>query len=230
MKIKSSLITQAAGSLGGLTAQNSRSGIVLKGRGIPTKSTSPDAQASRGVFRFLSGRWTSGLTEAQREGWRTYSAQVLRLNKLGDQREIGAKAQFIRSNSPRMRGGAVVVDDAPANFTLDFPPTISAASAGSGAQTITLVYSTSDPWRAEDGAGLFLTLGNSHIRSRAANRFSRRFMAFIPGSSSSPPPGFLITAAPWYIQLNTKVAVFARQCRADGRLSPETRYDVFVGL
>lgn len=230
MKFKSALVSQAAGSIGGLTAQGSRGGMVLKARGLTTNRNSTRQNVSRASFAKINQRWVDTLTASQRDGWDVYAANVPRVNKLGDQTNISGKAHYTRSNVIRMNAGLAVVDDAPTEFTLDEPPILTFTSAGAGAQTVTYTYDTAQEWVTEDGAALICQLSNPHNRSATAFRFTFRLLNAVLGDSGSPPPGFVIAPATWRIETNNAYTLKARISRADGRLGYFSRRDGIVSV
>jgi len=230
MKIKSGLVTQISGSIGGLTGQQSRGGMVLKAKGSVTQRRSTRQLAAQNKFAHLNQRWVEILTPSQREAWAVYASLVPRVDALGDQRFISAKDQYLRSNILRMTAGLAPVDDGPTEMMLDQPPLIIFSSASATTQSVTTAFSVTMPWANETGAALTMQMANPHNRSASAFRFTFRLMAAVLGVTGSPPPAFLISPAPFPIAINQVYTLITRITRADGRLSYFTRFDGQVGI
>ena len=84
MKIKSAIITQASGSVGGFTAAHNQGGLYLRARSIPVNPQTPAQNLVRSFFGGLATRWRQTLTEQQREFWTIYGTTVEYTNPLGD--------------------------------------------------------------------------------------------------------------------------------------------------
>ena len=70
MKFKSALVTQASGSVGGMTFSRNRYGMYTRAKGLPVNPNSEFQQAVRQIFSGLSSAWNGVLTSGQRSGWR----------------------------------------------------------------------------------------------------------------------------------------------------------------
>lgn len=118
---KSQLVTQASGSVGGITFTRTRSGMTLRARSMPVNPNTEYQQRMRSIQSTLAQAWQSTLTDLQRAGWETYAANVPRRNKLGDTIHLTGNTMFIRCNSPRLQADLPLAADAPAEFTLGDP-------------------------------------------------------------------------------------------------------------
>lgn len=123
MKFKSALITQASGSVGGITFATGIGGMFIRARAIPVNPNTPAQNAVRSVLGALTSFWNT-LTDPQRMGWNAYAAQVPLPDTFGDPRLVSGFNHFIRSNSPRLRalGSSAIVSNAPAVFNIGATP------------------------------------------------------------------------------------------------------------
>jgi hypothetical protein len=220
MKIKSALVTQASGSIGGLTASRNRGGLYLRARAMPTNPGTPQQEAVKAIVAQLSNRWVNELDTAGREAWNLYALNVPLPDTLGELRNVGGLAMYVRSNVPRLQTSLPRVDVAPTIFdTGDFSP-FGAPGADASADTFTVSFETTDDWVGEDDAGALIL--SSRPQNVSINYFKNpyRFAAVILGASIGPPTSpftgplaFPVGAA------GQKVFFQVRVSRADGRLS-----------
>lgn len=131
MKFKSALITQASGSIGGMTASRNRGGMYFRSRSIPTDTATDRQNVMRAELGGLVQAWNQALDDGQREAWRLYGQQTPATNVFGDQIQLSGQQQFIRSNAARMQAiasplntsdyGTARVDNAPTLFNTGSP-------------------------------------------------------------------------------------------------------------
>lgn len=107
MKFKSSVLTQASGSVGGLTYAHNRGGMYTRARSIPTNPNTERQQWLRAAFGGRIQAW-SMLTDEERAAWKVYAENTPFTDKLGDQIKLTGQQQFVRSNTPRANARAVV--------------------------------------------------------------------------------------------------------------------------
>jgi len=152
MKFKSAIVTQASGSIGGLTAAHNKGGMYLRSRATPVNPQTAAQVAIRNAMSQLTTAWQETLTAAQRDAWRTYAENVLLPDKLGEPRNIGGIGMYIRSNVPRLQAGLARVDDGPVVFdqrTFTAPTVV--LSEG-GTNDLQVTSNAGDDWVAETGA------------------------------------------------------------------------------
>jgi hypothetical protein len=99
MKLLPTLGSSMSGSLRGLTASHNKGGLYLRGRTIPTNPNTGRQQDMRSIVGGLSQEWTSSLTEAQRQAWRDYAANVPVTDKLGQSMLLSGINWWIKSRS-----------------------------------------------------------------------------------------------------------------------------------
>lgn len=223
MKFKSFVMTQASGSVGGTTASHNRGGMYFRARATPVNPNTPQQQLVRAIVGQLAALWTGTLTALQRAAWDLYALQVPLLDRLGEARNVGGLAMYVRSNTPRLQVSMERVDDGPTIFTLPALEALILESPSEAAQQIVFDYQEEpvipEVWLSEDGAGL---LGYSARAQNASINYFKgpyRSIGVTLGSAGLPetPPFIYAPAFPFVQGQN----VFARVqlTRADGRLS-----------
>lgn len=219
MKFKSQVLTEASGSVGGLTYSHNRGGMYTRARSVPTNPNSSYQQIIRGFVAALTSAWQDTLTAAQRTAWDTYALNVLMKDRLGENRNIGGLAHYCRSNVPRLQAGLTRVDDGPTTFNLgEFTnPTIDEVDAT--ADEIDVGFTEADDWVGEDGAAMMVLV--SRPVGVAINYFKGpyRFAGSIDGDAVTPLTTPQSLALPFPVVVDQKVFASFRVSRADGRLS-----------
>lgn len=120
MKIQSATITNASGSIGGMTAAKNRGGLYLRARAAVTNPQTAGQTLIRTVFSAASTAWRT-LTSGQQEGWTNYALNSPRTNFAGDPLILTGSQMYIALNTPRMQAGIDPVATPPTVFGL--PPT-----------------------------------------------------------------------------------------------------------
>lgn len=218
MLFKSALVTQASGSMGGLTASRNKGGMYTRARAIPTNPGTAQQGLVRGYLAQLTALWGTTLTDAQRAAWQNYALNTPVLNKLGDAKIIPALAHYVRSNVPRLQAGLARVDDAPTTFGLgDFTmPGITSITASTRIAIVT--FDNTDDWAGETGAAMIFH--GSRGQSESINYFKGPFQyaAKLAGAGTplTSPQNILL---PFALAAGQKAWVAVRVSRADGRLS-----------
>lgn len=219
MKFKSSVYTQASGSVGGLTYSHNRGGMYTRARTIPTNPSSAFQAVIRGFVAALTSAWNDTLSAAQRAAWDVYAENVPMLDSLGESRNIGGLGHYVRSNVPRLQAGLDRVDDGPTTYNLgEFTnPTIDAVDAT--ADEIDVAFTAGDDWVGEDGAALLVLC--SRPQNPGINYFTGpyRFADSIDGDSGTPPTSPASLTLPFVVAAGQKIFAQFRVTRADGRLS-----------
>lgn len=126
--IKSLIMSQASGSVGGVTYSRAKGGMYIRARSMPVNPSTPYQQAVRQAQSILSQRWQTTLTDVQRSSWDIYAANVARRNRLGDTIHLSGISMYVRCNVPRIQiadGATIEVADlAPSDYTLGDPPVL----------------------------------------------------------------------------------------------------------
>lgn len=220
MKFKSNLVTQASGSIGGLTASRNKGGMYLRARAIPTNPNTPAQAAVRAIFQALSSVWTNVLTTPQRVAWDSYAAAVPLLDTLGESRNVTGLNMYIRSNTPRIQAGLSRIDAAPADNSLPLLTAPAITSITAATRVAILTFINGDAWATAVGGALLVYTSRpqnaSIIGFKGPFQYAGRVNGAVvpPTSPSNVTTVFPVTASKviWF----RFVAV-----TADGRLSAD---------
>jgi len=195
MKFKSALVTQASGSIGGITFATGIGGMFMRSRAIPVNPNTTSQNSVRSVFGALTSVWNT-LTSPQREAWNAYAAQVPLTDTFGDPRIVSGFNMFMRSNSNRVRSGGSgdLVVAAPSVYNLGSTPIlVSAASVISvgGVLTGTLsidIMDAPDPAVVGDFIYAFVSppFNTNRTFHRGPFRFSGETAVLVTGSQPQP--------------------------------------------
>lgn len=217
--LKSALLTQASGSVGGVTFSRAKGGMYIRARSMPVNPDTVYQQAVRQAQGTLSARWQTTMTPTQRSGWEIYAANVPRRNRLGDTIHLSGIAMYTRCNVSRIQAGLPVVDDGPNSYTIGDPPDLTGVAwSNSGPNTLTLNYNvTTDP------ADRLLVYVSRPI-SPTVNFFRGPYR--YNGSPAGGAGTYVIDEATLLMPLTqgNDVILRARWAYVDGRLSDVTTY------
>jgi hypothetical protein len=94
MKFRSTLLADARGSMGGITASRNKGGSYLRARVKPTNPMSTAQQEVRQAFALAVAAW-SALTSAQRNAWNAYADQTPVTDALGETIKHSGRAWYV---------------------------------------------------------------------------------------------------------------------------------------
>lgn len=227
MLIDSPIISRGSGSLAGLTLSHNASGLYLRARTVPTNPNTAQQQAVRGFVSQLSSLWVSTLTQAERDKWKVYAANVTLTNPLGAAINVSGLNMYIRSNVPILQAGFARLDDAPVIFNLgDFGTVSMIATAAT--QDVFLAFTDTDEWVDEDDAAMMLYLSRPQNQSINFFKGPYRLAGTVDGDLALPPTTPATIAAPFAIAVDQKLFGRVQVFRADGRLSADVRIETVV--
>lgn len=225
MKFKSEVVTQASGSVGGVTYARNRGGLYRRARSIPVNVNSAAQLAARTNLASLSIAWRESLTQVERDAWSDYAALSPVTDVFGDPILLSGQQMYVRCNSVRLRAGFSRVDSGPQNPGLiDLSPVDASVVIGAGAFNIT--FDNSDSWANETNGGL--AIQTSRFLSPAINFFRGpfRFIDSIDGNPTTAPtsPASVGTANAFGQDVDNGIVgqtvfIRARAFGADGRIS-----------
>ncbi len=219
MKVRFSILADASGSMGGVTASRNRAGPYLRARVVPTNPSSAFQVTMRAIFGNLATAWLT-LTDVQRKAWETYAENVPTTDRLGNPLTLTGQQMYVRNNSARIQAALSRVDNAPTVFSMDSlsPVAIEAASA---AETIEVTFEDTDAWTAETGAAL-LVYGSNQVAA-TINFFKGpyRFAGALLGDTTTPITSPQTVASPFALTQSNAQFTRVVSVRSDGRISPE---------
>lgn len=195
MLIKSGLITQMSGSIGGVTGSHNRGGMYLRARAIPTNPNTGRQVTAKAMLADLAGTWSQSLLQVQREAWNLYAENVSVTNALGDSIMLSGQNHFIRANTPRLIANTqlelttpLAILTAPAtSFTL---PMVGEwmVDSSTDENDLTLTFSGLPSGLVDDPqSAVIVQVGRPRDMSRNYFRGPWRLAGVIQGDDTTPP-------------------------------------------
>lgn len=228
MLIKSQIITQMSGSIGGVTGSHNRGGLYLRSRAIPVNPSTAAQQIVQNNMAVLAPAWSDELTQLQRDAWNLWGEQVPRQGPLGDpvpQTGIGA---FVGLNSFRLQQGLERVDDGPTVFTTATMTEPEIDTVDVANQQIDVTFDTSDAWAGETGGVLGIYISRPQNAGITFFKGPYRLAKSVLGVDALPPSSPTTVDVPFPIVAGQQLFARFRVARADGRISGETRDSIIV--
>lgn len=208
---------QRSGSMGATVYSHNRFGAYIRARSVPVNPNTSRQVAVRNAVRALTIAWQNTLTQAQRDAWETYAANVSWVNKFGDSVNLTGLNHYIRSNTPRVQNAIAAVDAAPTIFNIATAELELSATASEATQDLTIDGKAAAAWIGEADAWQFFSMG---IPQNPGIKFfggPYRQLTATPGAG--PPPFPVVIAAAFPFAEDQRVWVRSRIARGDGRLS-----------
>lgn len=221
------LAAASSGSIGGVTFSHNAFGPYARTKAIPVNPNTPAQQTVRGFMADLSNLWINTLTQAQRDDWKTYAANVTVIDKLGQAINVTGMNMYVRSNVPALQAGLVRQDDAPSVFDLGSFTNPALVATASG-PTLDVSFNNTDDWANEDGAAMLVY--GSRPQNPTINFFKGpyQFAGRIDGDAITPPTSPTVITSPFAFDAAQKVFAKISVVRADGRLSGNFRLSVLA--
>ena len=219
MLFRGSFVTDARGSVGGITASRNRGGAYIRARIKPTQVPSDARSRARADLGSQASAWAA-LTPDQRAAWDDRATTWTTVNKLGEVIKISGFNWFCRTNASRSLAGQGQVsdpfDDIPT--TELHPPTNGTLDAS--AQSLAADVDSADPWAGDANGRLlvFMTRGQNPGRISPSGGFT--FVAAFPGNVV-PVTGIATSSLPVVVTAGRNYFVRYVALDADGRVSAE---------
>lgn len=208
---------QRSGSIGGTVWSHNKGGVYIRNRSIPVNPNTDRQAAVRVAVRNLSIFWDTELSQAQRDAWDVYAANVDWMNRLGQSINLTGLNHFIRTNTQNVISGIPRIDTAPGIFDIGDAEDALACTASEGTQDLTINGNPAGPWLVEALGWQFYYMGIPQNASRKFFGGPYRFVTAVPGAG--PPPFPIVIAAPWPFVEGQRIWLRSRIIRGDGRLS-----------
>lgn len=219
--------SKISGSILGNTFSHNAGGMYMRGRTTPINPSTPEQQTVRGLMGSLVNAWRAVLTDAQRDAWATYGANVSVVNRVGDTTFRGGFSWYVGCNVPRLQAGLPRVDDAPVIFDRGFAtePGIGTIVAPS---TVPITFETADDWVSTDDAAMLVYI--SRPFSPTVNFFNGpyQFAGVILGDATTPPTSPAAITSPFVFSAGQKIGVRLVVTQGDGRLGSPFRFQAIV--
>lgn len=230
MLVKSAIVSEGSGALGGLVWSHNAGGQYLRQRVVPTNPQTMRQGMSRTALSQISEAWSGTLNQGQRDAWIAYADAVELPGPLGDFRTVSGLNMFIACNVPRIVAGLDRVDDGPTTLTLAPLSMLSMAVATDWQPTVT--FTDGDTWAGEDDAALIVQLGLGVMNT--INFFKGPYAStwIVAGNTMTPvttpqDPTQVSGSVAYAPTAGQRVFWRARATLADGRLSsPQTGFAV----
>jgi hypothetical protein len=196
--IKSQVLTQASGSVGGLTYSHTKGGMYIRARAIPVNPATALQNQIRNAMSMYSAMWLNDLTAGQRDAWETYAANISVLNRLGDPIFLSGQNHYIRANvvreqaNERLGTTLATMPLAPTVFTL---PTLTPPSAEIDASTgeINITFDDAASWTAAAENAILVYMGRPRNATRKYFKGPYRLAGIIEGNAVPPASPFTLT-------------------------------------
>ncbi|MCL7965751.1 MAG: hypothetical protein M8857_01445 [marine benthic group bacterium] len=219
-----------SGLLGGSVFAHNRGGNYVRNFNVPTDPQTAQQQTMRSAMQTLVTRWIETLTDAQREDWDTYAANVARLNRLGEEIYLTGQQWYIGANAPRIQSGVAdlpIVDDGPTTFDRGTYTVPTVDSWTPATPSVDIAFEDTDVWLDEDDSGMLIFASRPMNATRNFFKGPFRYAGVILGDSVTPLTSPQTVTLPFEVAADQKVFLRALVSRADGRLSSE---HVFQGI
>jgi hypothetical protein len=196
---KSQVLTQASGSVGGVTYTRAKGGLVMRARAVPTDPNTGRQGAARAALTGAVTSWLEDLTTGVRANWNLYAANVPTTNRLGDQIFLSGQNMYVRAQTikdqlnTRLGLSNTAGLNAPTVFDLGTftTPTFTADQSGG----ITVTYTDSDVWYSETNAFMLIFQGKPCNATRNYFRGPWSLIGAIAGDPGGTGVPFTISAA-----------------------------------
>lgn len=208
---------QRSGKQGGVVWSHNAGGPYIRNRAIPTNPNTARQVAVRNSVRALAIAWEITLSQAQRDAWDVYAANVTWTNRLGQSITLTGLNHYIRSNTPRVISGIAAINAAPGIFDIAAAEAALAVTASEATQDLTINGDPAGAWIGEADAWQFFYMGLPQNASRKFFGGPYRFLTAVPGAG--PPPFPIVIAASFPFLEGQRLWVRSRVARGDGRLS-----------
>jgi hypothetical protein len=193
---------------------------------VPVNPATAAQVLARNRMSDLTNRWLNTLTDAQRDDWATYAANVPITNRIGQQIFLTGLNWYVASNSLRNQAGLARSDDAPATFNLA-AFTVYDITASEAAQTLSVAYQETDDWLDDDGA-LLGWATRPQNPTRLFNNLPYRFGSAELGVTATPPTSPFAMPAPFAFTEGQRIFVKLNVCSPDARIGPVQKYSVLA--
>jgi hypothetical protein len=226
MLFKGLLATEMSGSIAGITASHNAGGQYFRARAIPVNPSSIFQQNVRTALAVLANRWVTVLSQAQRDAWDNYGANMPVADRLGADRIRSGLNWYVACNLPRIQSGIILptvfIDIAPVIFAMAnlTPPTIVSATAAT--EVLSIGFTNTDGWAIAVGGGLLVYTGVPQNASVLSYKGPYRYAGKIPGAVVPPTSPLPITAA-YPFGVGNRIHVQFRSVQSDGRISSTFR-------
>lgn len=227
MKWSGPNIANASGSIAGCTFARNRGGNYVRNRTIPVNPQSIYQSTVRSAFGGLSQAWLTALTQNQRDAWTAY-ANAVSVPGFNGPIFLTGLNWFNAINTPRLQAGLARIDTAPTQQSGTTLTPITAPGFDASDADWDFTINGDDEWANVTGGYLFLYEGGPRNVTREFYKGPYRFLATIPGNTTTPPFGALTQASNLVATAGQRVYLRAFAQAVDGRMSLSQRLSAVV--
>lgn len=207
------------GSIGGTVFSRNRFGNYIRSRITPVNPASSRQNLIRAVIQDLAQRWSSALTQAQRDQWEVYAANITRQNKLGAQIFLTGFNHYVRSNAPRLQNVDNTIGDGPAILTLPAGDPAFVCTVDETAQQISVAFTPGADWNNQDFGHMYVSMSLPQATGTNFIGGPFRLAGKFTGVLGAPPASPQVLPVPFPVAEDQEVVCRARISEEDGRLS-----------
>lgn len=114
------MITELAGSIGGVTFQKNSSGSIARLKPNMTVNSSPAQALQQGKLNQLTALWPT-LSIADKDSWSTFASAHNHINPWGETKILNSYQWFLSSNLNKLQAGEAAITTAPAWTVIGAP-------------------------------------------------------------------------------------------------------------
>lgn len=217
---------QRSGSIGATVHSHNRFGQYIRSRSVPVNPNTTRQVAIRNATRSIAIAWQNTLTQAQRDAWNVYGANVSWTNKLGDAVNLTGLNHYIRSNAESVALGFGRIDVAPVIFTLAAAELVLGCTASEATQQLSITFDDTAFWASEAGSFQHFYMGIPQNSGIGFFGGPYKYVASVAGVSPAVSPK--LATAPFPFAEGQRIWLRSRIMRADGRLSEFAEFN-FLG-
>lgn len=174
------VVTDARGSVEGTTFTAGRFGPVARGRRKPRLQQTSFTTPIRATLVTLSKRWSSTLTQAQRDAWLALAVANPITDVFGNAHALTGHQLYIRANQLLIRAGQPTIDTAPVDQAIT--GIASASITAAAAATLTVTFA---PTPLPAGHRLYLSATPNLSPGRTPDKSQMRFIGVSPLAQAS---------------------------------------------
>jgi hypothetical protein len=210
-------IADISGSVGGTTFARNRYGAYARARVKPVNPNSTAQSNARSRLAAMKTLWAA-LTQAHRDEWETYGANVSMVGRLGQPIKLTGWSHFVRSNTAILGAGLAYVPDAPQTYSLAETDPTAAVSGDESDKKIKVAFDDFLPWCSEVGGAMLVYAGNAVDPNINFYGGPFRYIGKISGAVVKPTTPQSLDPLTNIFE-GQRIFVKVRIVRADGRLS-----------
>lgn len=217
-----------SGKQGSIVFSHNKGGAYIRNRVVPVDPQSQWQQLQRNWMSQFVSRWHNVLTQAERDAWETYAANVPRVNRIGLPHHLTGINWYVAMNTFRIQGGRTIVDTAPGTFIMSSYTMLTSLVASEAAQTVSVVFDNTETWADDEGCmNIYLSRPQNVTRNFFKGPY--RHADTIVGNTATPPTSPYAAATAFAFVQGQRIFLRANVCEASGIIGTASHYSVIAG-